>query len=65
MGKQAKERREQKPDAVQEIAGKIVHSSSWEGGDGDKGTANLRITFTDGTSIKVCYSCMGGVFVSR
>ncbi len=43
---------------------KTIHSIEWEN-DGSEGFANLVIHFTDNTSVKINYSCMGGVYISE
>lgn len=46
------------------LLNKTIRSVKWEN-DGNEGYANLRIYFTDGTSISINYSCMGGVYISE
>jgi hypothetical protein len=49
-------------DALPLITGKTIESTRWTNKEGN-GYADLEISFTDGTAIKVHYSCMGGVYV--
>lgn len=53
--------------AEEDLVGKTIKSIEYIGigPDGNsEGYGDLKITFTDGTSVMVCYSCMGGVYVN-
>lgn len=57
-------------DNLQQLmVGKTIQSTEWVGhnqrfNEEPEGYGNFRIIFTDGTSVVVCYSCMGGVYLS-
>lgn len=68
MGTKAKGRRtaltkKNEENSVIELVGKTIASAMYE--KAAEGYGNLTLTFTDGTTASVCYSCMGGVWVDR
>lgn len=48
-------------DPALKIIGKTIAKTSWIGGSWERGNANLRIDFTDGSTVTIEYSCYGGV----